>query len=144
MLKHACLLAFVACVSAQIFGHHDRPEHSSVMFYYDPTSHYLVGRTHSSCYFMSLGDDNLQTIHTPVGLEAAEMRMITMISGIEDTLNSADMVKHGHLIDIVCRHHSLYKVGNVVAPTVFTYPMGRTTTPAPKVVPTTTPVGGSQ
>ncbi|XP_069106638.1 uncharacterized protein [Argopecten irradians] len=138
MLKLVCLVGLVACVSAQLFGHHETHEQSTFMFHYDPISHYMVGRTHSNCYFMSLGDDDKSRVHTPLGLEAVEMKMIKLIDGGEDSLSPEDMLKHSILIDIMCRHHNLFNVDNPAQQTTVTYPHGRTTTPKPFMVPTTT------
>ncbi|XP_060072136.1 uncharacterized protein LOC132552008 [Ylistrum balloti] len=123
MLGKICIVALVACATAQIFhlggNHHDHAELGSFSFFYDPKSHYLIGRTSHNCYFMSLGPTEQHDIHTNTGLETSELKMITMIGGGEDELTSDQMLQHSRIIDLMCNHHTLYMVGPVstVVPT---------------------------
>ncbi|XP_060072137.1 uncharacterized protein LOC132552009 [Ylistrum balloti] len=122
MLQKICLVALVACATAQIFnlhGHHNHEEHGTFTFFYDSQSHYLVGRTTHTCYFMSLSPTEQHDVHTNSGLEQSELKMIQMIGGGEDELTSDQMLRHNHIIDRMCNHHTLYMVGPVstVGPT---------------------------
>ncbi|XP_069113014.1 uncharacterized protein [Argopecten irradians] len=117
MLRLVCVVALATCVAAQIFNlhgnHHEHGELGSFSFYYDAQSHYLIGRTHHNCYFMSLSPTEQHDVHTNSGLESSELKMIQMISGGEDELTSDQLVQHSRVIEYMCRSHTLYMVGEV-------------------------------
>ncbi|OWF40302.1 uncharacterized protein LOC110463992 [Mizuhopecten yessoensis] len=116
MLRLICVLALATCATAQIFnlfGNHEHSELGSFRFFYDPTSHYIIGRTMHNCYFMSLGANEQHDVHTNTGLEASELKMIQMIGGGETEMTSDQILHHAHVVDYMCRNHKLYMVGEV-------------------------------
>ncbi|XP_033724788.1 uncharacterized protein LOC117314793 [Pecten maximus] len=119
MLGLAAILALFALAVAQHHHHggffpggqYEHPEHGGVGFIYDPTTHYLVASTHSTCYFMPLDATQQTASHTSSGMEKLELQMMAMMSGGEEELTNAQVEKHSHLIDMECHGDKLYMVG---------------------------------
>ncbi|OWF44103.1 hypothetical protein KP79_PYT21085 [Mizuhopecten yessoensis] len=59
-------------VQAAHTGSHEHSEHGTVTYVYDPVMHYLVARTHSTCYFMGLDNHQIHQVHQVNGLEQLE------------------------------------------------------------------------
>ncbi|XP_021374617.1 uncharacterized protein LOC110463972 [Mizuhopecten yessoensis] len=128
MLRLLCVLALTTCATAQFFSHlgdHEHSELGSFSFFYDPKSHYIVGRTTHNCYFMSLGANEQHDVHTNTGLETSELKMIQMIGGGETEMTTDQIIQHSHVIDYMCRHHKMYMVGEVStqSPVMVTTPL---------------------
>ncbi|OWF40303.1 hypothetical protein KP79_PYT21657 [Mizuhopecten yessoensis] len=104
MLRLLCVLALTTCATAQFFSHlgdHEHSELGSFSFFYDPKSHYIVGRTTHNCYFMSLGANEQHDVHTNTGLETSELYKLTK--------------KHVAVIGVViCVPVSMLPQGNVI------------------------------
>ncbi|XP_033763097.1 uncharacterized protein LOC117344460 [Pecten maximus] len=110
MLRVCYIVVFLtlAVVQAQHNGHHHNTEHGTVSFVYDPVSHYLVARTHSTCYFMALDNHQVHQIHQVNGLDQLELQMMASINGQEEELSTSVQAQLYSIVEHRCNHHTLY------------------------------------
>ncbi|XP_069106647.1 uncharacterized protein [Argopecten irradians] len=100
-------------------GHHhgthapntDHPEKGTISFFYDSNTHYLAGKTTSSCYIWPLHSTQQQLVHTEQGLEMLELAMIKLITGGEAMLQNSDLGSHSRGVLHFCRNHKMYDLG---------------------------------
>ncbi|XP_033763923.1 uncharacterized protein LOC117345085 [Pecten maximus] len=117
-------------------GHHghathppnsEHPEKGAISFYYDSHTHYMAGRTTSSCYIWPLHNTQQHLVHTVQGLEMLELAMIKLITGGEAKLQNSDLGNHSRNIVHFCHGRQKYDLG--VKPVV-----SSTSVPAPTLV----------
>ncbi|XP_021366594.1 uncharacterized protein LOC110458935 [Mizuhopecten yessoensis] len=97
-------------VQAAHTGSHEHSEHGTVTYVYDPVMHYLVARTHSTCYFMGLDNHQIHQVHQVNGLEQLELQMMASVNGHEEELDQALKAQLYQILDHSCRHHQLFLV----------------------------------
>ncbi|XP_060066787.1 uncharacterized protein LOC132547054 [Ylistrum balloti] len=105
-----------SCQAAHSVPHHN-VEHATMVYVYDPVSHYMVARTHSTCYFMALNIHQIHQIHEVNGLEQVELQMVASINGEEEKLSQSIIAHVYRIVDHTCKHHTLLLVNSTPATT---------------------------
>merc|ERR1712137_998643 len=62
-------------------NHHSGAEQGNVHFNYDPLGKYLVAMTTSRCFFVKLNREEQDHVHTNIGMEDLELKMLREMLG---------------------------------------------------------------
>ncbi|KAL4229251.1 hypothetical protein ACF0H5_012291 [Mactra antiquata] len=117
------LYTLVALVTYhQVFcAQHESTESDTIHFYYDNTLHYFIAASRSRCYLVPLERDERDHVHTNIGIEDLEIKMMKEWLGVlpETRIYHDD----GHLPTNImrwCSHQDIYLLERVLNETTTT------------------------